>query len=214
MQSNDKLHFKILPPEQIKLLKNLTNEEWLKKFYLAGGTGLALQIEHRESIDLDFFTNLNFDYRDIIQKISNFGDFIGRTKDENTIHGQLNNVEISFFKIPYKLLEKPIDYKNLRLASLLDIGCMKLEAIAHRGTKKDFIDLYFLLKRFSLHELLLNCRKKYGTVENIYHIVRSLSYFEDAEKDDTKISMLVKVEWQKIKSNILQHVSKVNPANY
>ena len=115
-----------------------------ENFYLAGGTALSLWYGHRESVDLDFFRYKSFDPEKLRSKISLFKV----TKiAENTLYGDLNDVSVSFFSFPYKNLAEFGEYKGFKIASKLDIALMKLNAIAKRSTKKDFVDLYFLLKK-------------------------------------------------------------------
>jgi predicted nucleotidyltransferase component of viral defense system len=163
------LHTEILPDQQKRLFDILSEQIWIAPFYLAGGTSLALQIAHRQSVDFDFFTKNDFDNRDILEKLRDLGKFELFNEARNTINALLNS---------------PFRHKNMRVANMEDIALMKLEAISGRGSKKDFIDLYFLLRDFSLSELFEKYPLKYGIeVSNHYHLLKSLAYFEDAEHE-------------------------------
>lgn len=205
----ESLHVNILPKEQKKLFDFLSSQQWLSKFYLAGGTSLALRIGHRESVDFDFFTLDDFDTKQLIDILSGLGKFELLIEDKNTLYAMLNEVKISFFKYKYPLLKPVFKHRYFQIADVFDVGLMKLEAISGRGAKKDFIDLFFILKQFSLLELLLNYEDKYGVaINNHYHLMKSLLYFEDADKERTPV-MFQKVKWEEVKKAITIEVKKL-----
>jgi hypothetical protein len=203
------MNLQVLPKKQQDLLEALADKSWIKDFYMAGGTALALQIGHRESIDFDFFTQKEFDHRFIISELEKLGEFEIFHEADQTVNGRLNGIRISFFYYKYKVLNDFLIYKNIKLASLFDIALMKLEAISGRGSRKDFIDLYFLLSHFNLEEIYNNYHKKYGTGrDNKYHLLKSLAYFEDAEREKIP-NMLIEIDWEEIKKKILNEVKKL-----
>ena len=127
----------------LSLLKNFKAE-----FYLAGGTGLALQLGHRDSIDFDFFSPKAIDTQKLYKKIQTvFADYkikkVQEEKDTLTVI-IAGKIKLSFFAYPYKLVGKPVSDEYLRVASVLDIACMKLSAIVSRATNKDYLDLYLI----------------------------------------------------------------------
>lgn len=196
-------HVDILPEQQRLLFESLTKQAWMSPFYLAGGTALALHIRHRQSIDFDFFTTDEFDTRRILSMLKTLGTFELFSEAHQTINGLLNQVRISFFHYPYPLIQEPYSYGTLSIAGLQDIGLMKLEAISGRGSKKDFIDLYFLLKMLSLSELFEQYPKKYGIeISNHYHLLKSLVYFDDAESQPMPI-MHHPISWNDVKTSII-----------
>lgn len=206
----NKFRLNILPKKQKELFDFLSAEAWLDNFYLAGGTALALQIGHRQSIDFDFFTGNTFDKRSVIKKATEFGTFELFTESTDTLHGSLNGVQISFFKLEDKILKDTVDHRHLHVASMLDIAAMKLNAISGRGTKKDFVDLYFLLREFSLREMLEGYEAKYGkAISNSYHLLKSLTYFGDAERQPSP-KMIIKVSWDEVKKAIVRTVRNSN----
>lgn len=206
----NKFRTNILPKRQKGLFDFLSEQVWLDEFYLAGGTALALQIGHRQSVDFDFFTRCAFDRKAIIRNAARYGTFELFTEGADTLHGSLNGVQISFFRLEDKVLKKTADFKHLHIASMLDIAAMKLNAVSGRGTKKDFIDLYFLLKEFSLPELFGGYECKYGkAVSNNYHLLKSLTYFGDAENQPSP-KMIVKVSWEEVKRAIMRAVKNAN----
>lgn len=208
MTTNPSLHLDSLPKPQYILFEILAKQSWLKSFYLAGGTCLALHIGHRQSIDFDFFTREDFQTRDIIERLRRLGTFELFSEAENTINGLLNDVRISFFTYKYPLVHKSHTYHLIAIADMLDIGLMKLEAISGRGSKKDFIDLYFLLKYFSLATFFEYYETKYGrAVSNHYHLLKSLVYFDDAEAQPMPV-MYSQISWDAIKETIITEVKK------
>lgn len=191
---------KTLPDKARQLLTELGQEALVRPFYLAGGSAAALHLGHRISIDFDFFTPDNYDSVPLFQGLHSYGELIIQQQSLGTMVGQLNEVRISFFVYPYPLLAEPIELNGVRIAHLLDIAMMKLIAIAQRGTKRDFIDLYFICQHgYSLDELLDHLSDKYQTVSYpVYHLLRALLYFEDAELDPPP-QMLVPYDWSEIK---------------
>jgi len=182
--------------------------DFLKKFYLAGGTALALQFGHRRSIDLDFFSGEKFSPENLKQELKKISKFKVQAEDEDTLEIILNQTKISFFYYPYKLLFSKIRFQNTKLADWRDIACMKINAISQRGSKKDFIDLYFILKKKSLMEILELFNKKYKNIDyNQLHILKSLSYFEQAEQEAESV-ILKTVSWQMVKKNILKKIKE------
>ena len=179
-----------------------------KSFYLAGGTSLALQLGHRISIDLDFFCKDSFSTALLIEELKNIGKLTVEDQSERTLNGSLDGVKISFFNYQYKLVFPTIEYKGVNLADERDIAAMKVLAISDRGTKKDFVDLYILLKKYPLEAILEVFNKKYKDCNyNIIHISKSLTYFWDADENpDPK--MLIKYNWKEIKEYITRIIDK------
>ena len=181
-------------------------KEIAQDFYLAGGTALALQLGHRVSVDLDFFTTENFIAQDILLQLSTKGSLEIDSQSENTINGTINGVKISFFKLPFKLLFQTQDFLGVKIADERDIAAMKILAISGRGSKKDFVDLFFLLKKYSLKEILDFFYEKYSNFNyNNMHILKSLTYFEDADTDGEPI-YIFPTKWEEVKSKIQKEV--------
>lgn len=192
-------------------LATLNKARVLKKFYLAGGTGLALQLEHRLSLDLDFFAKEDIDTKILIQKLKNLGKFSIEKEAENTLTGEFKGTRITFLKYDYPLLFPFQDLGNIKVAESRDIGCMKISAISSRGIKKDFVDLFFICQKIiSLEELLELFKKKYKSVDyNMIHILKSLIYFEDAEKDPIP-KMIIPILWEEIKNFFKKEIERMN----
>ncbi|MBI5123245.1 nucleotidyl transferase AbiEii/AbiGii toxin family protein [Candidatus Roizmanbacteria bacterium] len=171
------------------------------KTYLAGGTALALQFGHRISIDFDFFTPSEFIGKEVIKKLEKVGKFVFQeSAEKNTLLGLFQGVRFSLFKYDYPLVMPTINYLGIKLASKEDIFAMKIAAIMDRGTIKDFVDVYFLIKKgISLDQSLDYYNKKYKALaNNIYSIVRSLTYFDDTNLKEMP-EMIEKIDWEEIK---------------
>lgn len=182
-------------------LESLTKTNFVKEYYLAGGTALSLHLGHRFSNDLDFFSQTPAKPETIINELNPLGNLEVFQNDEGTFNGVLNKVKLSFFVYPYPLLFPRQCFNKIAVADPLDIACMKIDAISTRGKKRDFIDLYLICKKMKpLRELLVLFAKKYKSVKfNDIHILKSLVYFADADSEDGP-EMIEKVDWQEIKN--------------
>jgi len=123
-------------------------------------------------------------------------------EDEDTLVGMLDDVKISFFHYSYEQSYALVKFEDIFLASEQDIAAMKLDTISARGSKKDFVDIYFLLKKYSLNQLVEFFENKYKNIQyNKLHILKSLVYFDDANGDPDPL-MLVDFGWNETKSFI------------
>jgi len=205
----ESLYLNVLPPRQRKILEKLVAEDLCAGFYLAGGTALALQLGHRRSIDFDLFSPDPFDSAKKVRDLDQAGKFELFYQDKDTVNGSLDGVRVSFFYYQYRLLQPLSAYETLAVARKLDIAAMKVQAIAGRGSRKDFIDLYFLMKEYSLDKILAAYSGKFGTrLANRYHAFKSLLYFIDAE-EEAMPRMLVPVSWPLVKKTIQSEVKKI-----
>ncbi len=192
-------------------LATLNRAHILDGFYLAGGTGLALHLGHRESIDLDFFRQDNFNEDRHLTDISALGNFSVDKKEVGTLTGKFESTLLSLFHYAYPLLESTVRWEGIEIASVIDIACMKLDAASTRGTKKDFIDLYAIIRRGSktLPDLLKAFSNKYASVSyNLMHIKKSLVFFADAESDPMP-KMHADIQWEEVKSFFEKEVPKL-----
>lgn len=200
------MFLEILDKKRRRLLSQLS---FLKKFgfYMAGGTALLLQLGHRKSLDFDFYTQKKFDnkklLRELEQKLRNVT--LIQTA-EQTLIVRAEGVEMSFFHYPYPLIYPLLEINGVYLASKEDIAAMKMIAISDRGTKRDFIDVYILLKEFSLEAIFQILKKKYPSF-NIYVALQGLTYFVDAEKEQKrKLYLFQNVSWSKVKKFLIEKV--------
>ena len=194
------LHYETVEAQTLELLKSLLNAEVFKELRLVGDTALAMQIGHRKSIDLDLFGNMDADEFEIKKQLSQIGriQWIKKTTNINIL--LINNIKVDLVNYPYPWIRQVGNVEGFRLASLEDIGAMKLSAITGRGTKKDFIDLYFLLRKFSMADLLSYYKQKYAD-GSTFMVLKSLAYFGDADLDESPI-MLKMIEWESVKDSI------------
>jgi len=194
----------VMPATQQTMLRRLAAVASDRGLYLAGGTALAIQIGHRRSIDLDWFSPSAIDPMDLAADLRRGGLPIEVTDmEEGTLHGMAGGVKLSFLEYRYPDLVPPIDWADygVRLAALEDLACMKLSAIGGRGSKKDFIDLFALGREgFTFEQMLMFYRQKYD-VSDLGHTLFALTYFDDAEQDETP-AMLWQVDWDEVKTAI------------
>jgi hypothetical protein len=195
------LHTKTIAGSTLELLKELMLHESLQQFVLVGGTNLSLRLGHRLSIDIDLFTSSPFSPEAVTAKI--MADFPQTELVSNSdimLFLYINNVKTDMVSLPYNWL-LPFDViDGIRLASMPDIAAMKLSAIGRRGVKKDFWDIAALLDFYSLDEMLGFYKSRY-TSHDIFHLLRALVYFEDAEAQKDP-APLVKMNWKKVKKKV------------
>lgn len=185
------------------------DSEWLKRFYLSGGTALSLQLGHRESEDLDFFSIQDFDPVSIQSKLETLGRLKEVEVSTNTLNAILDDVHLQFLGYPYKLVEPVVVYGAVAISSILDIACTKLQTVGMRGSKKDFVDLYVLLDQYSLEDMIEAMKKKYPkTGYNLAHIFKSLVYFDDAE-GQVMPRLHMDIEWELVKERMSKVVREL-----
>lgn len=207
------LIFNHLPKATHNAFNVLAEQRWLKEkgWYLAGGTALALQCDHRVSVDLDFFTpHADFDAEQVISALTDLG-WITSMREKGTLYGELKGAKISFISYPYFVPKQPfITHKSINIVSALDIAVMKIIAISQRGKKRDFFDLYWYLKhREPLIEVMNRLDVQYpNSTHNYHHIIKSLTYFEEAEEDPNP-QIFFDASWEEVKKYFLAIVSDV-----
>jgi len=183
------------------------------KSYLAGGTALALWINHRNSYDLDIYSPVEFDLDEMKQKFgSEIPDFQLISTSWQTLHGKSKDTGISLFYYQYKLLKEATEFLSFNIASVEDIAAMKLEAIAGRGLKRDFFDVYKIAKDkgWPLEYMIDLNDKKYARQGSFTpHILRSLVYFDDAENLSER-SVEIEKEWEEIKQFFIREISQLS----
>ena len=197
-----------IPSNTLKLL-GLLKTVTPTNSYLAGGTALALHLNHRSSYDLDIYSPESFEESRVSRQWQQaFPEFKLTLLDWQTVQGVVSDTDISLFLYEYPALEKPQVFNGFPIASIADIAAMKIEAIMGRGLKRDFFDLYCIctMTELSLNELLsLNQTKYTRDGSNLPHILKSLTYFEDA---NTKSERATEVEpiWNKVQQFFIQEV--------
>jgi hypothetical protein len=194
------MFFETLPTSAQRIFARLGREPSVRPFYLAGGSACALQLGHRISVDLDFFAPEMYELAQLVPRLEKIGKVTIQQQSRGTFVGLLANTQISFFYYGYPLLQSPTLFRGVRIASLLDIALMKITAISQRGRKRDFVDLYFICQKgYALDDLLKRIPEKYSALSYpSYHLLRALTYFDDAEKDPPP-KMLTRCDWRQVK---------------
>jgi predicted nucleotidyltransferase component of viral defense system len=186
-----------------KSLNFLSQQDFIREFYLAGGTALALQIGHRISQDLDWFsqsqTMLTPKRIQIRKALAVNNNFEVISEQDGMLFARLIDTDVSFIYQHHPLLEPTVEYQSVQLASPTDIGLMKLAAINARGTRRDFVDIYCLRDIITLDQLLELVPQKFSDRPNFLAVTaRALSYFEDAEQQPMP-RVLVDIQWKDVR---------------
>ncbi|MFH1760700.1 MAG: nucleotidyl transferase AbiEii/AbiGii toxin family protein [bacterium] len=194
--------------DPIKKLEEIKKYRVINQFYLAGGTGLNILLNHRDSMDLDFFTTYPIKPEGIIHAFKRRSKVQVVQMKADTLEFLLDGVPVSFFEYQYPLLES-VKYHGIKIASLLDIALMKLIAILQRGEQKDFIDLYSIITKgkVPLQTVFKAIPIKYKSVEiQMGAVLKSLVYFEDADKSPPL--RLKNLNWKKIKAFFIENIKR------
>ncbi|MBI4050409.1 MAG: nucleotidyl transferase AbiEii/AbiGii toxin family protein [Candidatus Doudnabacteria bacterium] len=193
----------VLPSASLKALNFLATQKWLKQtaWYLAGGTAMALQVGHRSSVDLDFFSPKKFDHGKLV---ANFPKKYWKTSmlREGTVYGALHKAKVSFIYYPFFVPQKPLHpYGTVKVLDEADVAVMKIVAISQRGRKRDFVDLYWHCRnREPLTDVVKRLPKQYPNVShNYHHVLKSLTYFSDADVDPMP-EIYFPANWEQIKA--------------
>ena len=199
------LSYQTVDAHTLELLRHLSVVPEFSAMRLVGGTSLALQYGHRTSVDLDFFGTFDSElsFSSILRR---YGQ-LTIVKDSSKIKVYLlDGIKVDFVHYDYPWLESPLQVDGLVLATPPDIAAMKVNAIEGRGSKKDFIDLYYLLQRYTLAEILDFYKQKYPE-HSVFRALMSMSYFDDADMQPTP-RMFTNVSWDEMKEYILAQVQQ------
>lgn len=183
-----------------RALAVLGESKILTEAYLAGGSALALHLGHRYSLDFDFFSQQRLSAKKIVSGLTKIGKFKQEDISSHTILGQFNHIKFSLFHYDYPLIAKLHPLLGMKIADPKDIAAMKAVAIMARGTKRDFVDLYFLVKsELTIETIFKIYDRKYGILaNNLFSLIKSLQYFIEAEETEMP-QMIKKVSWIKVK---------------
>jgi predicted nucleotidyltransferase component of viral defense system len=196
-------HWETVPSLLHDLLAEIGQMPFTGRFYLAGGTALALRLGHRVSVDLDFSSDI--DEVDDDSRAEIVAAFKQRRTTEvlEDVFGNLlmaiEGTHVGFFSYGYPLLEPPAEVLGVRVAGLLDIGMMKLDALISRAARKDFYDLYFIARRVPLEEMLHQGPIKYPYAHDYEMMaLTSLTYFENADQQ-MAIKSFPPTDWETVR---------------
>lgn len=193
--------FKQVLSDQAQIALALLGEsKLLNNCYLAGGSALALHLGHRHSEDFDFFTPDIFDPHLLSSQLSKLGDFKEEFAKGITLLGEFHEIKFSCFKYDYPLLGPTSQFLGVNIASPEDIAPMKLAAVMDRSTRRDYIDLYMLVKKgLSFEQMFELYDQKYHKLEsNLFSLTKSLSYFDEAD-NSTMPRMIEQITWEEVK---------------
>lgn len=194
-------------PGTLELLKKIMAKPALTGFNLAEGTSLALQIGHRLSVDLDLFGIRPFEAQEILDELHDLEPVNILSQSKNIFVLNVGDVKVDFVNYRYPLISAITEMEGIRLVSIPDIGAMKLAAIAGRGRKRDFYDLVFLLRQYSLPELMEFYHRKFDDGSE-FAVIRSMTYFEDADMDDNVLMIKEDLKWSDVKNVLSAEVKK------
>ena len=199
------LSYETVNEHTLELLRQLSSVPEFSAMRLVGGTSLALQYGHRSSIDLDFFGTFDTDtsFCDILRRYGQLSIIKESSKIKIYL---LDGVKVDFVYYDYPWIGDSLQVDGLTLATPPDIAAMKVNAIEGRGSKKDFIDLYYLLQYYTLHEILGFYKQKYPE-HSVFRALMSMSYFDDADVQPTP-RLFTQVSWEDMKEYILCEIKR------
>lgn len=201
------LYYQTVSPNLITILKRLMSFTELTEFRLVGGTALALQIGHRKSVDIDFFSAKEFDNKRLqffLQK--NFEKFVLDWQNSEGFVSRIDDVKVDFFSWHTPFIYPEIETDNIRMADKREIAAMKMEAITSRKEKKDFIDIALLLKEYKFKELLSAFRIRYPFISHKFAI-ESLTAIDYAD-ESVNPEMIIDYKWKDVKMDIQKSVER------
>jgi hypothetical protein len=199
----------VLPPASSALLRDLNGELKARGFYLAGGTGLALQLGHRVSEDLDFFTATEFEPVVISRQLEIKPNYSETMVSRGTLYCRASGVKLSFLLYPVPLRHPALNYLGVAVADWRDILAEKFKTVSQRGSRRDFYDIYacFTQKRLSIAEGTAIFKDRFaGTGINHQHVAKSLTWFADAESEPDP-QLLVETDWPTVKEFFDSHAA-------
>lgn len=191
----------------LDLINRLMADDHLKSFYLVGGTALSLRIGHRISIDIDLFTDKEFNAEKASQYLKKHYQTDLNTISKNSVSGFIENVKFDLIAHRYTHVKPILTIEGIRMLSIYDIAAMKVNAIVGNGTRiKDFIDVYYLLQEMSFQELLEAYLKKYPDV-NTNIAKASLRYYNDIDFTVSVTMMKEELKWKEIERSIKRSIN-------
>jgi len=211
------LHFEVLPSETQQALNVLREFQYIRntQWYLAGGTALALQVGHRQSVDLDFFTTqADFDIAILERQLLYLGNWSTTFTEQGTLYGELHGAKVSFIaNASFTPAIERVHHGAIAMLLPADIAVMKVMAISQRGKKRDFIDLYWYCTQSEYKEtvatVVQRAIQQYSTQQDhMIHLLKSLVYFADAETDPMP-QLMFAVDWLQVQQYFERKVTKI-----
>lgn len=200
------IYLNTVEPKTFEILKELMQVKELSNFALVGGTNLSLRYGHRISVDLDLFTNTRFFPDEVFNGILKKFPAVNKINERGqSLWLNIENIKVDIILHEYPYLEDVETINGIRFLAIKDIIPMKLEAMASRGVKKDFWDIFELLKHFNLLEMQEFYEKKYVN-SDFGHVLLAMTYFKDAEIQKENPIDLNGVTWDEVKEKMLKTV--------
>lgn len=208
------LHTETIHPATLELLKSLQQKEYLQDFYLVVGTALALYYGHRRSEDIDLFSKEKFNAERLLEQIHQDFSYQLAYTAKNTLKGTITNLKVDIIAHRYPFLQSPHNINGISLLSEQDIIAMKLNAISVNGQRsKDFIDIYYGLKNYTVSDMISFYKAKYNQ-KNPAHVLKSLIYFNEVDFADWPVMIeSPKLKWETIKDKIETEVMRFAKKN-
>ncbi len=196
-------HKETVEKSTLELIESLQSKPYLGNFYLAGGTALALYLGHRKSVDIDLFSNVGFDAAVLLENLQQDFPYELFFTAANTLRGAIENIKVDILAHRYHLLASPLLIDGITVLSEPDIIAMKLNAIVTSGQRsKDFVDIFYLLPRYELGEMLGFYREKYKQPNDTF-ILKSLIWFKDVDLADWPVMIdNPGLKWTAVKKRI------------
>lgn len=199
------LYRETVTPGLLELLKKLMLLNELNSFQLVGGTAISLQIGHRSSIDIDLFSNSRVNMNSIRAVFNRLfpNSLVTQTPDNLVL--TIDGIRVELYDnwlIPFKT--PPVIEEGIRLTALKDLAAFKLSAIAGRREKKDYIDLFFLFKKFGAAAILSDF-KNYDPLLSAKSLLFALSEVETAYQNKSAMpDMIIPLDWKDLKRTMLE----------
>jgi len=202
-------HPEVISSEVADTAKHLAEVKTLRSFYLAGGTALALHLGHRRSGDLDLFSPRPFNEDALIAAVQGLPKLSVLSKSNQTVYLHISGTKVSFIEYDYPMLFPLERFQGLAVADVRDITAMKISALASRGSRRDFVDLYAVAQEYNLPALLKLFERKFAKANySMVHVRKALTYFADAEKEAMP-DMLVPLSWERVKEYFVGEVTRL-----
>ncbi|MFQ5340471.1 MAG: nucleotidyl transferase AbiEii/AbiGii toxin family protein [Anaerolineae bacterium] len=206
MAALDPVYWEAITPQMRDLLRFIGQQPFAQRFYLAGGTALALRLGHRRSVDLDFFSTTDRVMREtrleILHALAPHSPQALEDVDGNLLL-QVPDLHVGFFSYSYSLLEPTDSVEGVVVASIVDVGLMKLDALITRGSRKDFYDLYAIAQEISVPDLLAVAGNKYPYVRDFELMaIESLVLFDNADRD-VQPDLLIDLPWEQVRQSFV-----------
>lgn len=207
------VHTETISSECLQLIEDLSKTSFINDFYLGGGTALSLEIGHRKSIDLDFFTMKDFSPMRFTGEIKSFGKVTDAVSNYNSYRAFVNGVKLEFMYFAYEPFHEMYEWNGIKMLNPIDIAMFKLLAIIGRNRKKDIVDLFFIDEEIEpLENIFTEFTTKYDRGDiNLLKQLELLFDDEQIEKSDMP-HMLKSIDWdyayKHVKESIINAIRK------